>query len=83
MTQVNDCYSQLSARSRAAAAEQVLENVRQKHLTAAASWDRLAHTDANMERLRMKRLAADAAALGGPTRAFASGIAGEEKRDER
>ena len=63
MTQATEDYSQMAAHSRAAAAEQVLDNVRDKHLTAAASWDRLAVSSKRMERLRAKRLAEDAAML--------------------
>jgi hypothetical protein len=61
MAQMNDNYSQLAADSRAAAAEQVLDNVREKHLTAAASWDRLAHANAKMMKLRAERLSVEAA----------------------
>jgi len=61
MAHMNDNYSQLAADSRAAAAEQVLENVRQKHLTAAASWERLAHANAKMMKLRAERLNVEAA----------------------
>ncbi len=82
MAQVSDDYSQLSARSTAAAAEQVLENVRQKHLTSAASWDRLAHVNEKMERLRTERLARDATALLRPAHKVERGVACEEIRDE-
>jgi hypothetical protein len=82
MTQANIDYSQLSAQSRATAAEQVLENVRQKHLTAAASWDRLAHANEKMERMRMSRLAKEAAALSLPAGTAGPGIAWKENRDE-
>ena len=61
MAQMNDNYSQLAADSRAAAAEQLLDNVREKHLTAAASWDRLAHANAKMMKLRAERLSVEAA----------------------
>jgi hypothetical protein len=61
MVHMNDNYSQLAADSRAAAAEQVLENVRQKHLTAAASWERLAHANDKMKKLRAERLNVEAA----------------------
>lgn len=39
MTEAAEIYSVMAEAARAAAAEQVLDNVRQKHLTAAASWD--------------------------------------------
>ena len=56
MTQPADQYSVMAEASRAAAAEQVLDNVRQKHLTAAASWDALALGKCKMDALRLKRL---------------------------
>ncbi|WP_126174382.1 hypothetical protein [Altericroceibacterium xinjiangense] len=49
-------YAALAAASRSAAAEEVLENVRQKHLTSAATWDSLAVSAEGMELLREKRL---------------------------
>ena len=64
MAQLNDDYSQMAADARALAAEQVLENVRQKHLAAAASWDRLAHANRKMAVLRARRLAEQAGRLG-------------------
>lgn len=56
MTESADQYSVMAKASRAAAAEQVLENVRQKHLTAAASWDALALGKCKMDALRLERL---------------------------
>ena len=56
MTQPADQYSVMAEASRAAAAEQVLDNVRQKHLTAAASWDALALGKCKMDALRLRRL---------------------------
>ena len=56
MSQPADNYSEMAAASRAAAAEQVLDNVRQKHLVAAASWDALALGKLKMDALRIRRL---------------------------
>ena len=56
MTEPPDHYSVMAQASRAAAAEQVLDNVRQKHLTAAASWDALALGKRKMDALRLRRL---------------------------
>ena len=42
--------------ARAVAGEQALENVRQKHLTAAATWAALAHSARKMTELRARRL---------------------------
>ena len=57
MTRVPEIYSDMAEASRAAAAEQVLANVRQKHLTAAASWDALARGKRAMDALRLRRIA--------------------------
>ena len=56
MTDAPDHYSVRAEASRAAAAEQVLDNVRQKHLIAAASWDALALGKRKMDALSLKRL---------------------------
>ena len=56
MTQAPDHYCVMAEASRAAAAEQVLENVCRKHLTAAASWDALALGKRKMDALRVRRL---------------------------
>ena len=55
-TDLNENYLAREAEARAAAGEQVLENVRQKHLTAAATWAALAHSARKMTELRAKRL---------------------------
>ena len=56
MTEAPDHYCVMAEASRAAAAEQVLDNVRRKHLTAAASWDALAIGKRKMDELRLRRL---------------------------
>ena len=56
MTQSSENYSELAEAARAAAAEQVLDNVRDKHLTAAATWDALALGKRKMDALRLRRL---------------------------
>lgn len=56
MTQSGENYSELAEAARAAAAEQVLDNVRDKHLTAAATWDALALGKRKMDALRRRRL---------------------------
>lgn len=43
MAQANEDYAALAAASRAAAAAEILENVRLKHLASAAAWDSLSH----------------------------------------
>lgn len=53
-------YAALAAASRSATAKEGLENVRQKHLTSAATWDSLAVSAKGMELLREKRLAGQA-----------------------
>lgn len=55
-------YLAREADARATAGEQVLENVRQKHLTAAATWAGLAHSARKMTELRARRLVERAAA---------------------
>lgn len=56
MTRPVENYSEMAEAARAAAAEQVLVNVRQKHLIAAASWDALALGQRKMDALRLRRL---------------------------
>jgi hypothetical protein len=56
MTEAPDHYFVMAEASRAAAAEQTLDNVRRKHLTAAASWDALALGKRKMDELRLRRL---------------------------
>jgi len=56
MTQPTENYFELAEAARAAAAEQVLDNVRQKHLTAALTWDALALGKRKMDALRLRRL---------------------------
>ena len=56
MTQPQVNYSELADAARAAAAEQVLDNVRQKHLIAAATWDALALGKRKMDALRLRRI---------------------------
>jgi len=56
MLDLNQSYLAREAEARAAAGEQVLENVRQKHLTAAATWAALAHSARKMAELRARRL---------------------------
>jgi len=55
MLDLNENYLALEAEARFAAGEQVLENVRQKHLTAAATWSALAHSARKMAQLRAQR----------------------------
>ena len=56
MLDLNLNYLAREAEARATAGEQVLENVRQKHLTAAATWAALAHSARKMTELRARRL---------------------------
>jgi hypothetical protein len=56
MSDLNQNYLAREAEARASAGEQVLENVRQKHLTAAATWAALAHSARKMAELRARRL---------------------------
>ncbi len=56
MNHSSENYSELAEAARAAAAEQVLDNVRQKHLTAAATWDTLALGQRKIDALRLRRL---------------------------
>ena len=62
MLDVNQTYLAREAEARAAAGEQVLENVRQKHLTSAATWAALAHSSRKMADLRARRLVERSAA---------------------
>ena len=55
-------YLAREAEARATAGEQALENVRQKHLTAAATWAALAHSARKMTELRARRLVERSAA---------------------
>ena len=54
MLDLNESYLTRESEARAAAGEEVLENVRQKHLTAAASWAALAHTARKIAELRAR-----------------------------
>lgn len=56
MLDTDQYYLAREADARVAAGEQVLENVRQKHLTAAATWAGLAHSARKMADLRARRL---------------------------
>lgn len=47
----------MAAASRAAAAAEVLDNVRQKHLVSAARWDGLAQAKLRMDAFRAQRIA--------------------------
>ena len=62
MQNLNENYLAREAEARAAAGEQVLDNVRQKHLTAAATWAALAHTARKVTELRARRLVEKSAA---------------------
>ena len=62
MLDLNRSYLAREAEARAVAGEQVLENVRQKHLTAAATWAALAHSARKMGELRARRLVEKSAA---------------------
>ena len=62
MQDLNENYLAREAEARAAAGEQVLDNVRQKHLTAAATWAALAHTARKVTELRARRLVEKSAA---------------------
>ena len=48
-------YLRFAAAARLEAANVVLENVRQKHLTSAATWEGLAHTFGKAAELQAKR----------------------------
>ena len=70
-------YGELALAARSAAAAERLENVRQKHLTAALTWEHLANAGRGMDRLRERRAIEQAgrrvfpaapAALAGPAR---------------
>lgn len=56
MLDTDQYYLAREADARVAAGEQVLENVRQKHLTSAATWAGLAHSARKMADLRARRL---------------------------
>jgi hypothetical protein len=56
MTRSRENFAELADAARAAAADQVLGNVRQKHLTAAATWDALALDERKIDALRLRRL---------------------------
>ena len=56
MTGAAESYWELAETSRAAAAAQVLVNVQNKHLVAAASWEALARTQRRIDALRQRRL---------------------------
>ena len=56
-------YAGFAAAAKSAAAIEPLENVRIKHLSSAASWERLAAVDRHMNRLRDRRAAEDVASV--------------------
>jgi hypothetical protein len=56
MLDLDQDYLAKAAEARATAGLQVLENVRQKHLTAAATWAALAHSARKMAELRARRV---------------------------
>ena len=49
-------YDEFAVRARSAAAREALDNVRQKHLTSAVSWEQLAVNGRKMEGLREGRM---------------------------
>ena len=49
-------YDEFALRARSAAAREGLDNVRQKHLTSAVSWEQLAANGRKMEGLRDRRM---------------------------
>ncbi len=57
MLDLSETYLARESEARAAANAQVLQNVREKHLLAAATWAALAHSARGMADLRAKRLA--------------------------
>ena len=59
---LNELYLAREAEARFAAGEQVLENVRQKHLTAAATWAALAHSARKVAEMRAGRLVVERSA---------------------
>jgi hypothetical protein len=63
MLESDQYYLAREADARSAAGEQALENVRQKHLTAAATWAALAHSARKMAELRARRLVERTVAL--------------------
>ena len=63
MLDLNENYLAREAEARAAAGLEVLENVRLKHLTAAATWAALAHTARKVAAVRAGRVADKAAAI--------------------
>jgi len=63
MLDTDQYYRAREADARATAGEQTLENVRQKHLTAAATWAALAHSARKMTELRARRLVERSGAL--------------------
>ncbi len=57
MLDLSETYLARETEARASANAQVLQNVREKHLLAAAAWGALAHSARALERTRAKRLA--------------------------
>ena len=57
MADLTEDYLARAAQARASAGAELLKNVRQKHLTAAATWDGLARSRLKVEALRARRLA--------------------------
>ena len=70
-------YGELALEARSAAAAETLENVREKYLRAAATWEHLANSGRRIERLRERRaieqLAAPTAQPGGPAKPASCG----------
>jgi hypothetical protein len=56
-------YVEFAVQARAAAAVEKLDNVRQKHLKSAASWEQLAVTGRKTDELRTRRLVETLAAV--------------------
>jgi len=59
-------YDAFAVLARTAAAGETLENVRQKHLTSAISWEQLAANGRKMEELRARRTLEQLSALRAP-----------------
>jgi hypothetical protein len=59
-------YEELASEARSAAASEPLENVRQKHLTSAATWEHLARAGRKMGALRQRRAMEQAAPVAAP-----------------
>jgi hypothetical protein len=62
-------YEAFAVLSRSAAAAEMLENVRRKHLTSALTWDHLAASARKMEDLRVRRMVEQLSAIA-PTKSL-------------